>query len=274
MFCRSLFAIVASAGLASAALAGSGHTVTFDNGPEGWSINGQATILQNGGNPGAHLRHVQVDTFGCNIRTDSNTTFVTDFTQTGPVRITIDIKVNSITFFGSEVPRDIVLELRDYDVDGPYPYNSVWFLAGELPGPGEDWRTFEFIIDNVNDTALPPGWGGTGDEDPNTFEPILPSNRTWTDMLQSVDEVQFTTFVPGFFYGFTNYDFQVDNISITPLQPDCPVDVDESGSVDLDDLNIVLTNFGQKTSIGDTDGNGVVDLDDLNAVLTAFGSEC
>src|SRR5690606_5201260 len=101
-----------------------------------------------------------------------------------------------------------------------------------------------------------------------------PSNRTWTDMLQSVDEVQFTTYVPGFFYGFTNYDFQVDNISITPLQPECPADVDESGSVDLDDLNIVLTNFGQNTSIGDTDGNGVVDLDDLNAVLTAFGTEC
>src|SRR5690606_4639520 len=40
--------------------------------------------------------------------------------------------------------------------------------------------------------------------------------------------------------------------------PDCPADVNESGSVDLDDLNIVLTNFGQSTSNGDTDGNGVV----------------
>ncbi len=56
--------------------------------------------------------------------------------------------------------------------------------------------------------------------------------------------------------------------------PDCPADVDESGDVDLDDLNIVLTNFGQKTSIGDTNGDGSVDLDDLNAVLTAFGNEC
>ncbi|XHC26799.1 MAG: GC-type dockerin domain-anchored protein [Phycisphaerales bacterium] len=270
----TLISTVAGLALSASAIAGGGAAITFDNGPEGWSINGQATIVPEGGNPGAHLRHVQTDTFGCNIRTDSNTDFVTDFTQTGPVRITVDFKVNSITFFGSEVPRDIVLELRDYDVDGPYPYNSVWFLAGELPAPGEGWVTYEFIIDNVNDTELPAGWGGTGDEDPDTFEPILPENRTWTDMLQSIDEVQFTTFVPGFFYGFTNYDFEVDNITITPLEPDCPADVDGSGTVDLADLNLVLGSFGQTTDSGDTNGDGVVDLADLNAILGAFGQAC
>lgn len=55
---------------------------------------------------------------------------------------------------------------------------------------------------------------------------------------------------------------------------DCPADLDESGTVDLDDLNLVLTNFGSSNPAGDTDGNGVVDLDDLNAVLTEFGSAC
>lgn len=55
---------------------------------------------------------------------------------------------------------------------------------------------------------------------------------------------------------------------------DCPGDVDGSGSVDLDDLNLVLTNFGQTTSIGDADGNGEVNLDDLNLVLTNFGTNC
>lgn len=64
-------------------------------------------------------------------------------------------------------------------------------------------------------------------------------------------------------------------VATAPVPPPaCPADVNESGSVDLDDLNIVLTNFGQQTSNGDTDGNGTVDLDDLNAVLTAFGTEC
>jgi len=55
---------------------------------------------------------------------------------------------------------------------------------------------------------------------------------------------------------------------------DCPADLDGNNSIDLDDLNLVLSNFGTSNPEGDTDGNGVVDLDDLNAVLTAFGSSC
>jgi len=54
----------------------------------------------------------------------------------------------------------------------------------------------------------------------------------------------------------------------------CPADVNGDGVVDLNDLNLVLTNFGQETSEGDTNGDGIVDLNDLNAVLTAFGTEC
>jgi len=54
----------------------------------------------------------------------------------------------------------------------------------------------------------------------------------------------------------------------------CPGDADGDGSVDLDDLNLVLTNFGSSVEIGqsgDLDCNGVVDLDDLNEVLASFG---
>jgi len=54
----------------------------------------------------------------------------------------------------------------------------------------------------------------------------------------------------------------------------CPGDVTGDQRVDLDDLNQVLTNFGQSGSAGDADGNGVVDLDDLNLVLTRFGTSC
>jgi hypothetical protein len=51
-------------------------------------------------------------------------------------------------------------------------------------------------------------------------------------------------------------------------------DANGDGTVDLDDLNIVLSNFGQQTSIGDVDNDGVVDLNDLNIVLSTFGSSC
>ncbi len=63
--------------------------------------------------------------------------------------------------------------------------------------------------------------------------------------------------------------------AIAPIPaPECPADVDDSGSIDLADLNIVLANFGQATSVGDTNGDGQVNLADLNAVLAAFGTNC
>lgn len=53
-----------------------------------------------------------------------------------------------------------------------------------------------------------------------------------------------------------------------------PGDVNGDGSVDLADLNLVLANFGQTTSVGDANGDGVVDLADLNLVLANFGASC
>lgn len=58
---------------------------------------------------------------------------------------------------------------------------------------------------------------------------------------------------------------------------ECPGDADGNQSVNLDDLNLVLTNFGSSVAEGtngDVDGNGQVNLDDLNLVLTNFGVSC
>jgi len=55
----------------------------------------------------------------------------------------------------------------------------------------------------------------------------------------------------------------------------CLGDADGNGTVNLDDLNLVLTSFGQSVTPGtggDVDGNGSVNLDDLNLVLTNFGA--
>lgn len=59
--------------------------------------------------------------------------------------------------------------------------------------------------------------------------------------------------------------------------PPCVGDADGDGAVDLDDLNLVLFNFGTSVTPGtngDLDGNGSVDLPDLNEVLFNFGNVC
>lgn len=57
----------------------------------------------------------------------------------------------------------------------------------------------------------------------------------------------------------------------------CPGDADGSGSIDIKDLSLILSDFGQPVTpgtSGDFDGSGVVDLADLNTVLGLFGADC
>jgi hypothetical protein len=204
------------------ALAG---TTTFDNGTEGWGVffaneNGLGDFVQpNGGNPGAHLQWVMIETFGATLRNETNPDTIGDYSRFGaPVTLGVDIKVGSITFFGAEVERDIVVELVDYNPPGSdYPYVSVWYDLGEISlARTSDWTRFEITVD-PSATALPPGWGGTGADHPTTYEPVLPPDRTFASVLASVDEVRFTTFKPGYFYGFTNFDLHFDNVTVTPV---------------------------------------------------------
>jgi len=205
-------------GILVGAAAAQGAITTFDNGLEGWSISGRETIDAAGGNPGANLHGNLIDVFGADIRNETNADWLGDLTRYGAFEVSVDIQVNSIAFFNGEVPRDLIVEFRDNTNTNGYPYTSVWLNIGllrsaEIGGNGE-WNTYSATILDPFSTDLPGGWGGYGDEDPNTFEPILPADRTFTSVLQSVDSVHFTTFVPGFFYGFTNFDIQVDNLTI------------------------------------------------------------
>lgn len=201
-------------------IAASTHAVitTFDNGTEGWSVSGRTNISPTGGNPGACLDVSLEDVFGAETRNNTNTDFLGDYSRFGlPVKLAADMKIDSITFFGSEVRRNLVLEMVDYNPPGSnYPYVSVWYDFGEIGSDLPGWRHVEQIIDPTQ-TTLPAGWGGTGDEDPVTFEPRLPPDRTFASVLASVDELRFTTFVPGFFYGFTNFVMQVDNVELTAV---------------------------------------------------------
>lgn len=192
--------------------------VGFDNGAQGWSINGLSTISPAGGNPAEFVRYPNpVDTFGIAARNSTNAAFLGDYTAKGDVTLSIDMRVNFIQFFGTPVPRELVVILYDDDSFGGAPPAQVWSSLGVLDGNGTPWLTYDVDVTDVFSDTLPAGWNGAGAEDPQTFEPILPAGRTWTNVLQGVDRIEFTTFVPGFFYGFTNFDLGIDNVSITDI---------------------------------------------------------
>lgn len=67
-------------------------------------------------------------------------------------------------------------------------------------------------------------------------------------------------------------------IQDTLVDPPCRTDSNDSGSTEIEDLLIVLRNFGTTInatiSEGDTDNDGDVDIEDLLAVLREFGTTC
>lgn len=193
-------------------------TTTFESGVEGWSGpsgSGGGTFVDPNGNPGNALRTVFND-FGVTFRNDSNPDFIRDLSSYNEVTFSVDVRVNSIFFFSQEVSRPWLVEFRDYDNgDSFYPYDSVWYLlTPELSqANNSDWTTFSVTFDATS-TAVPGGWNGYGAEDPDTFEPILPDNRNFADIMSTYDELVLTTLQPGFFFGFTDHDLLLDNISL------------------------------------------------------------
>lgn len=193
----------------------------FESGLEGWSVSGRTNIDATGGNPGAHLDNVLIDVFGADIRNSTNPDVLGDLSRYPMFELTVDVRINSITFGSNEVSRDFIVDLRS-DVNNDGIRDSVFFNLGTLSRANSEmdddgWITYSVLVEDPNSSVLPMGWSGSGAEDPNTFEPVLPEGVTFADVVGNVEELAFTTFVPGFFFGFTNFDIEVDNVGINVI---------------------------------------------------------
>jgi hypothetical protein len=208
--CALVSMVVAGGFLLGASAAAQSTVVTFKDGPEGWDGNG--SIEEEGGNPGFNA-HFFIENFGIEFRTSSNPAFIGDLTTSDSITVDIDSKVNSITYEGNEVSRNMIVEFRSHALaQGGYPYASVWYNLGVLEA-GPEWLTYTVTVD-PSAQELPQGWGGYGAEDPDTLAPILPPGVTFADVMANTDELAFTTYEPGWFYGFTIFDVRIDNLSI------------------------------------------------------------
>lgn len=188
--------------------------IDFSNGEQGWvnlpQVGDQGSWIEpSGGVAGtAGWRTRNVEAWGLTWRTSTNPAFVGDYTSVRSVTLSVDMKANAIVWRGANVARDVVVELRDYDNPrNGAPYNSVWFNLGPIDAT-QDWQHLSVTIRDTSARQLPRGWRAyTGTED---FK--LPKGVTFADMLKGVDEIVFTTYVPGYLYDFTYFDVSVDNI--------------------------------------------------------------
>ena len=251
--------------------------VTFSDGPRGWigttGSTGDTQLEKAGGNPDHHL-HTVFNNFGIEFHNDTNSEHFQSLLSHDDVRIEVDLKVEEIDFFGTPVTRPWVLEIRDYDDVPPgYLWVSVWYLF-EWVGAEDDWRTFGVTITDTTSNELPAGWGGTGSELPPDYEPSLPVGRTFASVLAGVDEIAFTTYQPGWAFGFTDFDVRFDNVRFIACSvPECPADFDRDGQVDGGDLARLLALWGpcDDDCPEDLDGNGFVGSPDLGLMLGYWG---
>ena len=274
----STIGFVSLAIITAAAPAGDTTVVDFEdcagNTCEGWSgpsgPGGATSIDPAGGNPDRNLHTVFSDFF-INFRNSSNPQFVRDFSTLENFTLSVDLKAESISFAGSDVTRPWLVEIRDHDDTPPgYAWVSVWYLFSWV-GEGE-WTTWSVRVENPAAAELPEGWGGTGAEDPRTFEPGLPADRTFADVLAGADSIVFTTGQPGLVFGLTDFDLRIDNVTITTNQGTaCPADLNGDGLVDAADMGAMLALWGAAGSAADLNDDGVVDAQDLGLLLVEWG---
>ncbi|HSI60899.1 MAG TPA: PEP-CTERM sorting domain-containing protein [Ideonella sp.] len=192
---------------------------TFSDGAKGWkgpTGNGGATFIDDTLGNGAPALHTQFEDFGITFRNKPSAAKLAGLKLPGSVELSLDVNTYSVVYFFQNVTRDLVVELRDYDnpPEG-YPYAAVWARIGTLDAKKTGWQHMGVTIADTRATELPAGWGGYGAEDA-VANPILPAGRSFADVVAGADEIAFTTLVPGWAFGFTNFDVAVDNLAVRP----------------------------------------------------------
>ena len=210
--------------IGSVAVGADSTVVGFDGGSSD-GFTGNALFQATDGNPGGAARHV-TDLLFNDLRTGGigepvNANFLGDYSSFSNIEFSFDVRTNMLDdFTGNPIARPVGIMLIDRDIQGGSGPSGVFFEIGTLGvNFNPEWTTLSVTIADPTSAALPTGWIGFGDEDPNTFEPILPDGATFASVLASVDEFRITGAVPGFFFTNAFWDVQIDNITVSVPAP-------------------------------------------------------
>lgn len=244
----NLLVVVLAAGTGSAARSGDTMLAesTFDDGPQGWTLTVSTTWDGAMGSPGGCLLGAVEEPTNATAVAFASEAFHGDWSSLDEGR--------------GELRFDFALfSIGGGTVNGFLPVDVV------ISGPGGVAR-----------------WIGPTIEEPTPYQTLVVpieegewqvTEGEWAVIIDTVQSVRFRLETVD--NSSPTEDRQaIDNVRLVRLADPCPGDVNLDGFVNLDDLDLVLSNFGQTTTSGDADGNGVVNLDDLDIVLSNFGTVC
>ena len=195
-------------GAMAAMMAGSAsaqQVLSFENcdsdGDVIWYMNGNQELMDDWRSLDSWYLHLPPEAYwGVVLSTDNPSSgLLGDLTQHASLRVSFDLRnFLFINFFGDPIDpesRPIILELHDEGDPENWEDNvSVWFRGLPMPSMDDGWVRYEMTIPVPAGGEMPEGWGGTGDEDPVTYEPRLPAGRTFRSVLQNVTQVRISTF--------------------------------------------------------------------------------
>jgi hypothetical protein len=94
-------------------------------------------------------------------------------------------------------------------------------------------------------------------------------------VLQSVDEVKLTTFVPGFFYAASFWEIGYDNIRIIQPTPACACDANIDGQVSVQDIfDFLAAYFAGDTAVADMNRDSMITVQDIFDFLSCYFAGC
>ncbi|MEZ6318929.1 MAG: endonuclease [Phycisphaerales bacterium] len=142
-----------------------------------------------------------------------------------------------------------------YNIQPATPTGELWIVPGAVSGDAE------FSLDLI-DELINPGTSTTltvtldtsvAGSYSSSFEIIASDNPAWPGAI--LDEPL------------------VLNVTAT-VGAGCPADLDNSGTLNLDDVNLFANAFAASDLLADVDGNGVLNLDDVNTFALSFVAGC
>ena len=222
-------------------------------------------LEEEGGNPDQFIHSTCegtacLDTFAPKLRTEwqVESEFTGNYQEMNVTSVGIDLILFYVDTVGA---RELTLRLRSDNgtPDDDSDDLTVYKLGTEFtPFAGAGWSQYTVSVPSQSET-LPEGWTaqGSGTDD-----------EIWNTVITDVDQVEFFYGDPQLFYIFQQWEPGFDNPRITKEGDITTGDINEDGTVGVNDLLILLADWGKcDDCAADLDGNGVVDVNDLLMLL-------